>query len=220
MPSASSLFTALADLRLLPALILDDVGLAKDVVHALKEGDLPCVEVTLRTPNALKVISELANDKKLWLGAGTVLTVDQAKAAVDAGAKYLVSPGINPKLAEYANKHQIPWIPGAVTGSEIMLALELGCPIVKFFPCESMGGLKSMQALAGPLPQIRFVPTGGVNAQNLSTYLQFPKIVAVGGSWMVAPNLLQNREFTEITRLSKEARALAIKAPRPEILDF
>jgi 2-dehydro-3-deoxyphosphogluconate aldolase / (4S)-4-hydroxy-2-oxoglutarate aldolase len=220
MPSAHPLFSALAQIRLLPALILDDVGLAKDVGQALKAGDLPCVEVTLRTPNALKVISALADDKEMWLGAGTVLNVDQAKAAMDAGATYLVSPGLNPRLAEFAQKQQIALIPGAVTGSEIMLALELGCPIVKFFPCESMGGLKAMQALAGPLPQIRFVPTGGVNAQNLGAYLEYPKIVAAGGSWMVAPNLLKNRDFKEITRLSQEARDLARQVKAPEMLEF
>lgn len=214
----ANLFQALAGIRLLPALILDDVGMAGDVAQALIAGDLPCIEVTLRTPNALKVIRALSDDKRLWLGAGTVLNVDHAKAALDAGARYLVSPGLNTKLAEFALAQNVALIPGAVTATEIMLALEWACPIVKFFPAETSGGLKAMQALVGPLPQVRFVPTGGVHAGNLGTYLAFPKVVAVGGSWMVAPNLLQARDFKAITRLSAEARMIAQAAPKPEVL--
>lgn len=212
------LFQGLSEIRLLPALILDDVTLASDIAAALKAGNLPCIEVTLRTPNALKVIRALAADSSLWLGAGTVLNVDQAKAALDAGARYLVAPGLNTKVAEYALSQGVALIPGAVTATEIMQALEYSCPIVKFFPSESMGGVKAMQALAGPLPQARFVPTGGVHAQNLAVFLNMTKVVAVGGSWMVAPALIEARNFAEITRLAAEARAIAQAAPKPDPL--
>jgi 2-dehydro-3-deoxyphosphogluconate aldolase / (4S)-4-hydroxy-2-oxoglutarate aldolase len=203
------LIAALAKYRLLPALILDDVSLARDTATALKQGGLPILEVTLRTPNALRVMAALADDTELWLGAGTVLTIDQAKAARDAGARYLVSPGLNPKLAEFAIAQNLPLIPGAVTATEMMLALELGCPVVKFFPAEAMGGIKALQAITSPLPQIRFIPTGGVNTANLGAYLKLDKVLAVGGSWMVAPALLEARDFAAITRLTAEARAIS-----------
>lgn len=208
---------ALSQYRLLPALILDDVGMAKDVAAALKAGDLPILEVTLRTPNALRILAELAHDSTLWLGAGTVLNVDQAKAARDAGARYLVSPGMNIEVAEFAQTEDLPYIPGAVTATEMMLATDLGCPVVKFFPAEAMGGLKTLQALTSPLPDVRFIPTGGIHAANLGTYLAFDKILAVGGSWMLAAPLLKARNFAEITRLSKEARALANASTKADL---
>ncbi len=212
-----SLIDALSTYRLLPALILDDVGMAKDVAGALKAGDLPVLEVTLRTPNALRVLAELAHDSTLWLGAGTVLNIDQAKAARDVGARYLVSPGMNMEVAEFAQAEDLPYIPGAVTATEMMLAMDLGCPVIKFFPAEAMGGLKTLQALTSPLPGLGFIPTGGINAANLTTYLSFNKVLAVGGSWMVAPHLLKARNFAEITRLSKEARALANTSPKADL---
>jgi len=211
-----SLIPSLARYRLLPALILDDVGMAKDVASALIAGDLPILEVTLRTPNALSVLSELAHVEDLCLGAGTVLNVDQAKAALDAGARYLVAPGLNPQVAEFAHAQGIPLLPGAVTASEMMLALELGCPAVKFFPAEAMGGLPSLRALSGPLPQMRYVPTGGIHSGNLAAYLDNPKVIAVGGSWMLTPSLLKARDFSEITRLASEARKIAVHASSPE----
>jgi 2-dehydro-3-deoxyphosphogluconate aldolase/(4S)-4-hydroxy-2-oxoglutarate aldolase len=215
MSSLANFYPVLAQYRILPALLCDDPSLAPDIAYALRTGGLPLLEVTLRSPNALALLQALSQNSDIWIGAGTVLNVDQAKAAMDAGARFLVSPGLSPTLAEFALAQDIALIPGAVTATEIMLAAELGCPLVKFFPSDALGGVKTIRSLAAPLPHIRFLPTGGIHAGNMEPFLNFPSIPAVGGSWLVSPSLLDQRKWSEMAEGISQAQALIRGIPLP-----
>jgi 2-dehydro-3-deoxyphosphogluconate aldolase/(4S)-4-hydroxy-2-oxoglutarate aldolase len=180
----------------------DGVALAR----ALSAGGLPCAEVTFRTQAAADAIREMtAAVPEVVVGAGTVISVDQARQAVDAGARFIVSPGFGPKVVAWCVETGVPVLPGVATPSDIMQALDHGLKILKFFPAESLGGIPTLEAIAAPFGGVRFVPTGGITAANLGAYLKLPAVFAVGGSWLVAPKLIAAGRFDEITRLTQEA---------------
>ncbi len=199
-------------LRVIPVVTLDDPGHAPALAEALVEGGLACVEITLRTAAAEEGLRRLSARSDILLGAGTVLSVDQAKKAVDAGAKFLVSPGCNPRLLEHCCNLRIPVFPGTATPTDVELALSWGFDVVKFFPAEAFGGLKTLKAIAAPYGAVRFIPTGGISKENLASYLSFAPVLACGGSFMCAQNLISAGRFDEITRLTKEAVEIARKA--------
>ncbi|MDR0498935.1 MAG: bifunctional 4-hydroxy-2-oxoglutarate aldolase/2-dehydro-3-deoxy-phosphogluconate aldolase [Holophagales bacterium] len=188
-----------------PVLVLDDSKNASLAARALIDGGLPCAEVVFRTPAAEESIRIISKEHpQMLLGAGTVLTVRQVELAIAAGAKFIVSPGLNPKLVKHCQSTKIPIIPGGMTPSEIEAAIGLGLDTVKFFPAEIAGGIDMVKALSAPYPEIKFMPTGGINIDNLSSYLNFNKVMACGGSWMAKKELINNGNFKEITRLTKE----------------
>ena len=194
------------ELGVIPVVVLNDTKDALPLAKALVEGGLPCAEVTFRTEAAeesIRLMHEAYPD--MVLAAGTVLTTEQVDRAVNAGAKFIVSPGLNPKVVKYCLEKGIPVTPGVVTPSEMEQAIELGLEVVKFFPAEPSGGLNMIKAVAAPYTMLKFMPTGGLNPQNVSSYLQYDKIFACGGSWMVKGNLVKEGAFDEITRLTKEA---------------
>lgn len=191
---------------IIPVVVLNDVKDALPLGKALVEGGIPCAEVTFRTDAAeesIRIMSE--NFPEMLVGAGTVLTTEQVDRAVNAGAKFIVSPGLNPKVVKYCLEKNIPVTPGVITPSEIEQAMELGLEVVKFFPAEPFGGLKTIKALAAPYTKMKFMPTGGINISNVRDYLAFDKIIACGGSWMVSGNLVKEGKFDEITKLVAEA---------------
>jgi len=174
--------------------------------RALIDGDLPIAEITFRTSAAEDSIKTLTKElPELLVGAGTVLTIEQVKKAVSAGAKFIVSPGFNPKVVDYCIENNIPVTPGINNPTQIEMALERGIEVVKFFPAEASGGLSLLKSMSAPYNDIKFIPTGGINQNNLCSYLSNNKILACGGSWMVKPNLISSGNFAEITRLTREA---------------
>ena len=198
-----------AELKVVPVIALEDAGSAGDLAAALVEGGLPVAEVTFRTASAADTIRAMAKRGDMEVGAGTVRTLDQAKAAVDAGATYLVSPGFNRQVTEWAVTNGLPILPGVDSTLGIEMALELGLDTVKFFPAGASGGLDKIRALHGPYGDVKFVPTGGIGASNLAEWLAHPAIIACGGSWLVATNLLKEKRWDEVTRLTAEAVAIA-----------
>lgn len=203
-----SIIDQLAACRIVPVVVIDDATKAAALGAAMKAGGLPCAEVTFRTAAAAASIKAIAADPEMVVGAGTVLTIDQAQAAVDAGARFLVSPGLSPTVVEWALQRQIDIIPGVITPTEIQQALEYGLKIVKFFPAASFGGAKTLKSLAAVYAGLRFVPTGGIDATNIADYLAIPAVAACGGSWICAPDLIKASNWSEITRLTTEAMAL------------
>ncbi len=207
--SSTDIFTKLGDLKIIPVVAIENASVSIELADALIDGGLPCAEITFRTDaaaSAIKKISESRND--ILLGAGTVLKIDQVKEACDSGAGFIVSPGFNPKVVDYCVKNNIPVIPGTSNPTDIEMALDFDLSVVKFFPAESFGGIKTLKAISAPYSMMKFVPTGGINVNNCMDYLEFPKVLAVGGSWMVGKSLINEEKFEEITRLTKEAMAL------------
>lgn len=193
-------------LGIIPVVKIDDAKDALPLAKALCEGGLPVAEVTFRTGAAEEAIHVMAKEyPRMLVGAGTVLTTEQVDKAVAAGAKFIVSPGLNPKIVRYCQEKNVPITPGVSSPSDIEAALELGISVVKFFPAEASGGLAKIKAMAAPYTKVKFMPTGGINEKNIVSYLEFPKIVACGGSWMVSESLINKGEFEEIKRLTKEA---------------
>lgn len=195
--------------RIIPVVAIHDAENANPLAEALIQGGLPCAEITFRTAAAEAVIASLAKRGDILVGAGTVLNIDQAKAAMDAGAGFIVSPGLSEKVVEFCLDHSVPVTPGVCTPTDIQRALEFGLTLVKFFPAEAMGGLGTLKAVSGPFTMMTFIPTGGINAQNLCDYLSHPRVPAIGGSWMVTSSLIAEGRFDEITRLTREAMTLA-----------
>jgi len=191
---------------IVPVVVLDDAKDAKALGQALVEGGLPCAEVTFRTAAAEESIRIMAREfPDMLVGAGTVLTIEQAQRAIAAGAKFIVSPGFNPKVVDYCTEHGVLITPGIQTPTEIEMALEHGLDVVKFFPAEPAGGLKMIKAVAAPYVNVCFMPTGGINAQNVREYLAYDRIVACGGSWMVKKDLIASGKFEEVTAMVAEA---------------
>lgn len=198
--------------KIVPVVKLDRASDAKALGEALCAGGLPVAEVTFRTDAAEESIRIMKKEfPEMMVGAGTVINLEQAKRALDAGAAFLVSPGISRSVVEFALDNHLPVFPGTCTPSEVMIAMEYQLPVVKFFPAAQYGGLNTIKALAAPFPSIRFMPTGGINASNVMEYLAFPKIIACGGSWMVKDSLINAGNFEEITRMTAEAVALVSK---------
>ena len=196
----------IGQMGIVPVVVLNDVKNAVPLAQSLINGGLPCAEVTFRTEAAQQSIAEISKHfPQMFVGAGTVLTTEQVDRAVDAGAKFIVSPGFNPKVVEYCIKKGYPVTPGIMTPTELEMALEFGLDVVKFFPAENAGGLKMIKAMAAPYTKMKFMPTGGINPQNVREYLQCDKILACGGSWMVKGDLINSGNFAEIEKLTKEA---------------
>lgn len=196
---------ALESHRLLPVVVIDNADKAARLAETLAENGLPVLEFTLRTPAALDAIRAAAKIPGVMVGAGTVLTVDQAEQAVDAGATFLVSPGVSTAVIEWAVRTKVAIFPGVATGTEIMTAMAAGAEVVKFFPAEPLGGLPMLKALAAPFIRAKFIPTGGIGAAQATGYLQHPQVVAVGGSWMVPGDALKAGDFDRIGALTREA---------------
>lgn len=198
--------------RLIPVVILDDVNRADDLASALVDGGLPVAEVTFRTAGAAAVIEKMAAHSDVLVGAGTVITVEQVKQAADAGARFLVSPGLDADVVRAAQEISLPIFPGVVTPSEIIAALKLGLTRLKFFPAGNYGGAATLKSLASPFQQVSFIPTGGVSSANLADFLSLPNVAAVGGSWMVPPKAMAAGDFDTVRSLAAEAVAAAAAA--------
>lgn len=193
-----------------PVVVLEDVKDALPLAKALTEGGLPCAEVTFRTEAAEGSIRQMSEKyPDMLVGAGTVLTIEQVDRAVQAGAKFIVSPGFDPEIVDYCLGKNIPVFPGCITPSEVAQAAKRGMKVVKFFPAEQAGGVSMIKAMAAPYTMMKFMPTGGINAKNLKEYLEYDKIICCGGSWMVKGDMIRNGEFDKIKELTKEAVELA-----------
>lgn len=188
----------LKKIRLVPVVVIEDAAMAAPLAEAIAAGGLHCVEITLRTEEALAAIGTMAARADMLVGAGTVLTIEQAKAAVDKGARFIVSPGMSPSLVDWCLARQVPVIPGCATPTEIQLAMEKGLDTVKFFPAEQLGGVKMLATLTAVFQAMQFMPTGGITAGNLPDYLALPQVVACGGSWLVRTEWLREKKFTDI----------------------
>lgn len=196
----------ISKMGLVPVVKLDNAKDAEPLAKALCEGGLPCAEVTFRTDAAEEAIKIMTTKyPKMLVGAGTVLTTEQVDRAIGAGAKFIVSPGLNPKIVKYCIEKGVPITPGTSNPSDIEQAIELGLEVVKFFPAEAAGGLNMIKSMAAPYVNMKFMPTGGINAKNMISYLDFPKIIACGGSWMVSDALIAAGEFDKIKELTREA---------------
>jgi 2-dehydro-3-deoxyphosphogluconate aldolase / (4S)-4-hydroxy-2-oxoglutarate aldolase len=198
-----------ARLRIVPVVVLETARQAAPLGVALKAGGLPCAEITFRTPAAEDALRTLCRDPELLVGAGTVLRPEQVDRALDAGARFIVTPGFSPSVVERCQARGVAVYPGVATPTEIQMALAAGIDVVKFFPAEASGGVAALKAFAAPYGMVRFIPTGGINAENLAAYLAVKAVLAVGGSWMVSPSLIASGNFAEVTRLTQHAVALA-----------
>lgn len=195
-----------------PVIVAEDADLVRGLAAALKTGRLPVAEVTFRTPAALAALGLLAEDGDIVVGAGTVTRPEQVDLARDAGARFVVLPGFSARVVDRCRELGMPVVPGISTATDVISALDHGCELLKFFPAEASGGLEMIRALQGPFPQVRFIPTGGVSAANAPVYLRLPSVVAVGGSWMVAPALLREGDWASVSRLAEEAVLVAAQA--------
>jgi 2-dehydro-3-deoxyphosphogluconate aldolase/(4S)-4-hydroxy-2-oxoglutarate aldolase len=205
----SNVINELSKIGLVPVIKIDRAEDAKPLAKALIDGGLPCAEVTFRTACAKEAIAIIAKEyPDMIVGAGTVVNVQQLHDAVEAGAKFIVSPGSDAEVIAEAIKLGVPITPGVVTPSEIMIGLKLGLKVFKFFPAENYGGLKTIKALSGPFPQIKILPTGGINQNNAAEYFKNPKILAVGGSWMCTKDMISSGNFDGIAEKSAAATAL------------
>lgn len=200
------LISKITDFGIVPVIKIDNVKDAVPLAQALADGGLPVAEVTFRTSAAKESIEAICKAlPDMLVGAGTVITTDQVDQAVEAGAKFIVSPGLNPNIVRHCQKKGIPILPGTSNPSDIEAALELGLSVVKFFPAEAAGGLNMIKSIAAPYTSVKFMPTGGINAKNINDYLAFDKIIACGGSWMVNADLINAGEFGKITELTRQA---------------
>ena len=202
----NDMMSELYSIGLIPVIKIENPDDAVPLAKALIDGGLPAAEITFRTECAAEAIKNITEAyPEMLVGAGTVLTCEQVDAAIAAGSKFLVSPGLNPKVTAYALSKGIPMLPGCSNPSDIEAALELGLSTVKFFPAEAAGGLKMLKAMAAPYGKLTFMPTGGISADNLLEYLKFGKIVACGGSFMVKDELVKEKKWDEITALTRNA---------------
>ena len=214
---SSAVLDTLAAHRLVPVVVVDGAGQGARLADALVAGGLPVAEITLRTSGGIDAIRAVAQGQPdVVVGAGTVTTAAQVDAVVEAGARYIVSPGLSDAVVRRSQEHGVPVLPGVATPTEIIRALDLGVDVVKLFPASVVGGPAAIRAFSAPFPGLRFVPTGGVSAANLGEYLALAPVLAVGGSWMVEKALVAAGEWDEITRRTAEAVALAAPATSKE----
>lgn len=208
-----ALFETMGRIGLIPVVRIDKPASAGRLAEALLAGGLPCAEITFRTSGAAEAIRIIAEGyPELLLGAGTVLHVDQARQAVDAGARFIVSPGFARPVVEWCQRAAVAVMPGVATPTEILMAMEYGLSILKVFPAEALGGVPLLEAMAAPFAGLKLVPTGGISAASLASYLRLPAVLAAGGSWMVAPKLLTSDRYEEVTRLAREAADIVAQA--------
>lgn len=209
----SDIFTRIGKIGVVPVITIERMSDAVPLAAALQQGGLGCAEITFRTAAAPEAIASItAKLPEVLVGAGTVLTVAQAEQAVAAGARFLVSPGFAPALAEWCRSRNVPLLPGVATPTEVMQALAHGLELLKFFPAEEAGGARMLRALSGPFREVLFVPTGGIGPSNLHEYLALPNVVACGGSWMAGSKLIAGGEWSSIAELAAEARRLVLAA--------
>lgn len=195
----------MGELKLIPVIVIERADDAELLGDALIAGGLPLAEVTLRTDAALEALRRLSAIPEMLVGAGTVLTVEQAAKARAAGAQFIVSPGLSAEVVKFCQREKIPVLPGVATPTEIMAALELGVTVMKFFPAETLGGVAALKAIGAPFREVKFVPTGGITAENMGPYLALKNVLAVGGSWMVKTELMRAGQFDAITELVSDA---------------
>lgn len=208
----NEIFNKIKDIGIVPVVVIDDAKDATALAEALIAGGLPCAEVTFRTDaaeSAIKIMSESYPD--MLVGAGTVLKTEQVDRAIAAGAKFIVSPGFNPKVVDYCISKNIPIIPGICTPTEVEMALEHNLNVLKFFPAEPSGGLNFIKAIAAPYTSVSFMPTGGISSGNVEPYLKYNRILACGGAWMAKKELIKEGRFDEIQKLTKEAADIVKK---------
>ena len=205
---AENIFEKIGNLGIVPVVVIDNVADAVPLCKALEEGGLPIAEITFRTAAAEDAIRAVSSElPSVLVGAGTVLNTEQAARAIKAGAKFIVSPGLNPAVVEFCLENGVPITPGCSNPTDIDTALGLGLNVVKFFPAEASGGIKTLKAISGPFSMMKFMPTGGIDASTLNNYLSFGKVLACGGSWMVKPDFIKAGDFATVTRLTEEAVA-------------
>jgi len=202
------------DERLVPVVVLADADRAEGLADALVAGGLPVAEVTFRTPAAADAVRRMAKHPDLVVGAGTIVRPEQVDEAVDAGARFVVSPGLSRAVVTRARERGVAVLPGVVTPTEVIAALDLGIDTMKFFPAAQYGGVATLKALAAPFPDVRFVPTGGISPTDLADYLSLPTVPAVGGSWMVRPDLVDAGDFAAVTQLTAQAVRAAAAVSR------
>ena len=205
----SKTFEELGQIGLVPVITINRPQDAVPLARALLQGGIPCAEITFRTPSAAEAIRKIADEcPEMLVGAGTVLTVQQAEQAVQAGARYIVSPGFDPGVVDWCLERQVPVIPGVATPTEINMALAKGITLLKFFPAEEIGGARMLKVLYAPYSEVRFIPTGGITSHNLAQYITLPNVVACGGSWMATQSMISENKFDEIARVAGEAREI------------
>lgn len=193
------------EMGIVPVIKIDNAKDAVSLAKALTEGGLPVAEITFRTAAAEDAIKAVAAEcPNVLVGAGTIVNVEQAERALSAGAKFIVTPGFSPAVVKYCVDRKVPIIPGIATPTEIQMALDHGVNVVKFFPADAFGGIKTLKTMSAPYAQIKFIPTGGITAANLVEYILFPKVFACGGTWMVKDEFIKAGQFAEITRLTRE----------------
>uniref|UniRef100_A0A7C4Q2L3 2-dehydro-3-deoxy-phosphogluconate aldolase n=1 Tax=Bellilinea caldifistulae TaxID=360411 RepID=A0A7C4Q2L3_9CHLR len=203
---------------IIPVVEIERIELVEALARTLVEAGLPLLEITLRTPAALSAIQHVREAyPNLILGAGTILTLEQAKQAVSAGADFLVSPGLPHDAVEWALAEEIPFLPGAVTPNEILQGLRLGIEVFKFFPAETMGGLTAIKAISDPFPAVRFIPTGGIQTENLAAYLTHERVLAVGGSWLAKRQWISEGQFEQIKAQVNSALQVVHSLARPAL---
>ncbi len=195
-------------MRVVPVVAIEDANDADRLAEALIEGGLPCAEITFRTAAAVDAMKNMSKRGDILVGAGTVLKVEQVKAAVDAGARFMVSPGFNPKVVGYCVDNHITITPGISTPSDIEAALDFGLEALKFFPAEAFGGLPTLKAMSGPYITVKFIPTGGISPKNLADYLGFAKVLACGGTWVAKTALISEGRFDDIVSNTRQAVAI------------
>jgi 2-dehydro-3-deoxyphosphogluconate aldolase/(4S)-4-hydroxy-2-oxoglutarate aldolase len=208
----SKILRQFEQMGVVPVVAIQKAEDAMRLADALIEGGLPCAEITFRTAAAIDAMRNMAQRNDILVGAGTVLKVDQVKAAVDVGAQFMVSPGFNPKVVGYCVENDITITPGICTPSDIEAALEFGLEVLKFFPASAFGGLKTLKAMSGPYTTVKFVPTGGVSPANLAEYLEFPKVWACGGTWVAKSTLISKGKFDVIMQNAREAVEIVKKS--------
>ncbi len=202
----NEVLTKIQKLGIIPVIKIDNVEDAEPLAKALCEGGLPVAEVTFRTDAAEEAIRRMTTAyPDMFVGAGTVLTTEQVDRAIAAGSKFIVSPGLNPKIVKYCLEKGMPITPGTSSPTDIEQAIELGLDAVKFFPAEASGGIAKIKAMAAPYVNMKFMPTGGISAKNLKDYLDFPKVIACGGSWMVSEEMISKGDFEGIKKMTREA---------------
>jgi 2-dehydro-3-deoxyphosphogluconate aldolase/(4S)-4-hydroxy-2-oxoglutarate aldolase len=209
----TDILKAIGALRLVPVIVIDEEENAYPLAQALKAGGLPCAEITFRTAAAERSIRAMASDPEILLGAGTVLRPEQVDRALEAGARYIVTPGFSAEVVRACQANSVPVFPGVATATEMQMALEAGIEVVKVFPAEALGGLALLKALAPPFSMMRFIPTGGISVSQLADYLAFPPVLAVGGSWIAPKALIAGHHFDQITELASQAVAICRAAP-------
>lgn len=206
---SATLVHRLRNLKIVPIITIDDQAKAVPLADAIVAGGLPCAEITFRTAAGVEAVRRVAAERPdVLIGAGTVLTPEQAKQAKDAGAKFVLAPGLNPRVVTWCQDHDLPIFPGVATPSEIERALELGLRAVKFFPMEQIGGLPYLKAVAAPFPTLEFMPTGGISAENVASYLALRNVICCGGSWMTPPDWIAASAFDRV----RDAVAAAVRA--------